>query len=430
MCAAAALGAIGCEQPAPRLEKRATDELARVAQIEAAMPGIRRLSLDRPIPASRQTAGDFRAALHRELAGAKGLEHHATALRALGLIDATTDLTRSMEDVYASQLAAYYSPQAKRFTLVTAPKDPLMFDSVVAHELAHGLQDQHFDLATFIAGTKDAPLSADEQLARKFIVEGDATFTSVVFIAYSKTHQKELTGAQVSAARRELDKLARLDGAGMGRALAQQLTSAKIDDPELRRAIDAMPGLPPAILEPVLAPYMKGAALVAAAYDRGEGWYAVDKLFADPPASTEQALHPGERFFVDRDPPRKIVLPTFDEELLESDVLGELMWSVYFRRWKHTGDAHPEQGWGGDRYGVWKAEDGTIIAGISTRWDSEADAKEFYDAYLSTLAVRYPDRAPGRGEEVRAHTWVRLVGDRVLIVDGADYNPLDAFADP
>ncbi len=363
----------------------------------------------------------------RTIAQQPHLDHHAIALRSLGLIDPTTDLALSLENAYASQAAAYYDPRTKRFSLVMASQDDLIFDSVSAHELTHGLQDQHFELTTYLQGTKDAPLNADEQIARRFVTEGDAMFTSIIYLVYAKTKEKELTGLQVTAIRRELAKFDRLDGTAMAAALKQQMASAKIEDAEIQRSLEAMPTIPPAILEPFLSPYMKGASLIAEAYERGR-WAAVDKLYTEPPRSTAEVLHPSDHLFQPRDPPRSITLPSFDAQhldLLESDVLGELMWGVYFKRWQHVGELQPEVGWNGDRFAIWRDATGKIAVLISTAWDTSYDAKDFYDAYVSTLAARYPDRKLGQGEQVRERTWVRIVDNRVLIVDGLTTNVLD-----
>jgi hypothetical protein len=402
------------------------DPLARVEQIAKVLPQLRRLSLERPIPASRQSSADFRAEVRKTLAASPHLDHHGVALQALGLLDPSTNLASALEDAYASQAAAYYSPRTKRFSLVLAPKDPTVLDTVSAHELTHGLQDQHFDLAAYL---EPKGRSADDQTARRFVVEGDATFTSVIYIIYSKTNQKELTGAQVALLKAELAKLGSLDGAGMASALEAQMVGAKIDDPEIRRSLDAMPNIPAAILEPFLSPYMKGASMVAAVYERG-GWDAVNKLYTNPPRSTKQVMHPQEHMIARYHVPRAVTVPELAPEdqfeLLETDVLGELMWGVYFQKWKHDGEAHPELGWAGDRYAVWRdKKTGEPVVLLSTVWDTRFHAKDFYDAYVSTLAARYPDRKFGKGEQVLDRIWIRTVDDRVLIVVGLETNALD-----
>ena len=249
---------------------------------------------------------------------------------------------------------------------------------------------------------------------------------------FVKTGEKELTGTQVRLITRELAKFDVMDARAMAVAITRQMATAKVADAEIQRSLDAMPSIPLAILEPLLAPYMKGASLVVAAYEDG-GWGAVDRLYTTPPRSTAEALHPREfhthdRRFAPMEPPRALELPAFDEQevdLLETDVLGELMWGVYFGRWKHTGAVHPEAGWNGDRFAVWREEDSNTVVLLATAWDTTGDAEEFFAAYRSTLDARYPDRTPRQGEQVRDRVWMRIAGNRVLIVDGLTTNVLD-----
>jgi hypothetical protein len=397
------------------------DPLARVAQIEKVLPRIRRLPLERSIPAARQSAADFRAEVKRSLAEVPQLDRHALALETLGLLDTATDLSAAMEDAYTSQAAAYYNPRTKGFFLVMAPKDASIFDAYASHELTHGLQDQHFDLTKYL----DPELGADEQLARRFVVEGDASFTSMVHMVYSKTNEVELTGTQITALRSALARFDQLDATAMALSMKAQLATANITDPDILRALDAMPKIPGAVIEPLLAPYLKGASMIATVYERGR-WDAVNKLYTDPPRSTREVLHPKEHL---GRAPRTLALaelPADEFELVESDVLGELMWGIYFRKWKHTGEPNPEVGWAGDRYAVWRDKSSNerwLL--LVTAWDTRHQAERFYEAYVSTLPERYPDRKPGTAEEVRKRIWVRLFDDRVLIITGAPENFLD-----
>ena len=59
-------------------------------------------------------------------------------------------------------------------------------------------------------------------------------------------------------------------------------------DPEQTKILDAMPDI---LKETLLFPYTSGLNMVLAAQTSG-GWPAVNAMFARPPASTEQVLHP------------------------------------------------------------------------------------------------------------------------------------------
>jgi hypothetical protein len=213
--------------------------------------------------------------------------------------------------------------------------------------------------------------------------------SSIVYMVFDKTHLSELTPEQVTAMRKKLEEIAALDPPAMVALMRQQASSSSHMDPELKKSLDAMETIPRAILVPLIDSYMKGAVLAIDAYDLG-GWRAVDALYRDPPESTEQVLHPMERLLKKRDHPRRVTLPKLEDlAMVHSDVIGELEWQVYFSLWKHVGDGHEEQNWGGDRYAVVRTRDGKLVALIATIWDTEYDAKIFFDAYVSTLTTRY-----------------------------------------
>jgi hypothetical protein len=49
-------------------------------------------------------------------------------------------------------------------------------------------------------------------------------------------------------------------------------------------------------------------------------------------------------------------------------------------------------GWAGDRYDVYEgAEPGQAMIAQISAWDTEADAREFFDAYVKRTELRYPN---------------------------------------
>ncbi|MDB4956193.1 MAG: hypothetical protein JWO36_3762 [Myxococcales bacterium] len=419
---------LGCrDHRATSKEQRAADALAHVQEIELTVAKVRGLELQHAVPAEYQSAAEFRAYVHREVSTDPDARNKATALVALGLLPPSVDLARSVEDAYATQAAAYYDTKTKKFLVVMVPATELAFDMLSAHELTHGLQDQHFGLARYL----DGKLDSDARTARRFVVEGDATLAMIMYAVFRKTKLRELSFAQIAALREQLEKMAALDTTAMAAMLKQQAAVSTIADPDLKKSIDAMDTIPRTILVPLLGSYMKGALVALTAYEHG-GWPAVDDLYQHPPESTEQVLHPKERLILSRDRPHHVRLPTFDGyELVASDVIGELQWSVYFSLWKHEGDGHEEQNWGGDRYAVLRGKDGKLMTLIATIWDTEYDATVFYDAYLSTLRARYPEGSASSDDEGARGLGFDLVRDdhRVYIVDGGDQDVMDVLVD-
>jgi len=394
--------------------------VSRISHIETELSVLRGLSFKHSIPSSTQSRADFRAWVHAELARDlsptknQGLSH---AYADLGFAPQGFDLTTTLEEALTTQVAAYYDPSSKSFRVVGGARGEEVDAIIVAHELTHALDDQYFDLETFDGGEGNRlGLSEDERTARQFVTEGEATFMMLAWKAASgEGAGKQLGPLGVAGVRMALallgaaDPLELLAAARQGRSLAE--LSA-----EDRREMDEMTRLPPLVSMPLIEPYFKGAALVSEVWGRG-GWDAVADLYQHPPASTEQILHPREKFLDRRDPPVLIRLPVarpaLGEPPVATDVLGELGMRAYFKTWEFPAADLAAAGWGGDRFWVWK-RDGRFTVLWATRWDSEADARKFLAAYLDTLEIRFSE-APIEGAGPDAWRLLRPEGDLVHV---------------
>src|SRR6185369_6651018 len=76
-------------------------------------------------------------------------------------------------------------------------------------------------------------------------------------------------------------------------------------------------------------------------------------------------------------------LPTVGWHRIESDVNGE--WTYYLILDQFLSapaeSKRAAAGWGGDRYGLYEGPNGQIFLSQLTVWDTENDAREFFDAY-------------------------------------------------
>jgi hypothetical protein len=373
-----------------------------VQELEDELASLRELPFRRPVPWSRQSRDDFRKTVRteiaRELGGAKAKLISDAALL-MGFLPGPMDLAAALEEAQATQVAAYYEPREKVFRIVTAPPragrapepaQPL----VVAHELAHALQDQHFDLVSYDGGEDNAAgLDDDQRAVRHFVVEGEATFLMLARELGRGTGRNHHLGPlAVASVRMTLTMLAAADMT----KLAAFTKAGDEDDEDARAELEALAKLPPVVVLPLVEPYFKGAFFVSEVWGRG-GWPAVSRLFTAPPQSTEQVLHPAEKFFPTPEPPidvrlaRPPALPWAAGEPALTDVQGELGWRVYFETWHHPSAAAASAGWGGDRYWVWRAPGGKrerLVALTATRWDDEAAARRFCDDYAGTLRKR------------------------------------------
>ncbi len=399
----------------PTKEVRVDKAIARVEGIEPKLAKLRHLSLDKTVPAAYQSADDFKKFVHAEIARdlppdkSKKLSE---AIFHLGFLDKPVDLATASEATVASQAAAYYDPTAKKFFMVMVPDNDMMLDTISAHELTHGLQDQHFDLKTFLS--PKTPIDDDAQTARTFITEGDATFTMLAYMVAENTGLTDVS-AIVPGMKIQLDMFANMSSKDYATSLKMQAAAMPNMDKEIQKAIDQMDQLPPAILRPMMDSYMKGSAVILAAFEKG-GWPAVDDLYKNPPDSTEQVLHPTTKLVGKREPPIKVTVPKLDGELVSSNVIGELQWDVYFTLWTPDKATKASQGWGGDRYSVVKRTDGSLLGYIATAWDTVEDAKEFAAAYEASFGKRFPVT---EGTSGRKHKVV-VDGSKVFILDGSD----------
>lgn len=390
--------------------QRAEKALARVDAIQPRLAKLRGLAFDHPVPTAYQTTDDFRAFLKRELAKelpAATSEKLSAAFFHIGLLETPVDLATAYEQTMTSQAAAYYDPAAKKFFMVMVPDSDSVLDVISAHELVHGLQDQRFDLQKLMS----PQLDDDALIARRFVVEGDATFTMFLFAAAEASKSDTVQDMILKVLRAQIEQFATMDVKAYGEMMKQQAAAFSDMDADLKKSMEAMDQLPPMIVGPLIDSYMKGALVVLTAYDQG-GWKLVDSLYETPPESSEQVLHPATKLFGKRDRPKRVTLPKLDGEELANNVLGELMWSIYFSLWVPDQASVASQGWGGDRYTVVKRADGTTVAYLATAWDTAQDAKEFAAAYEASLAKRFPNR--------ERKTKVVLDGTRVFILDGDD----------
>jgi hypothetical protein len=317
-------------------------------------------------------------------------EDWVDVLRALRLVDQGTTaepVVSSLIKLYESQVLAYYDPPSKTFYTVRglpdAVKDlPMASDldaGVAVHELTHALQDQHFAI-----GARDVALrdDADASLAYHAVIEGEAT---LVMLAY----MIEQSGGGT------LDDIISNDllTGALSAAASQQMTG----------------GGPRYFSEMLKFPYVDGLRFVIEAYRHG-GWKGLDRVYANPPRSTREILHPVDyfehRFAPETFRPKPTVIVP---RLLSVEHLGE--W-----HWRFLAGASNAEGWLADRVTI--AQNGfcepTVL--VETQWDSEEHARRFYDGYSKSL------------EDVGSIGVVN--GQSVKVAYGADRALMERFLKP
>ncbi len=380
--AAVRYGLLALALTAPACRGQEAAEPGLQAMVDSLLPRLEALSgleARAPIRVARQDRDAMRAyveaQLEEELPPAE-LEGVRAAYVAFGLIPDTLELRRLLLDLYTEQVVGYYDPDAETLYVVEGVP-PGELRPVVAHELVHALQDQYADLDSLIARER----GNDRQTAAQAAIEGHATLVMFAWLVESQT------GGAVDA--RDLPELT---------PQLEPLIEAQNEQfPVFRSA-------PRIIRETLLFPYVHGAAFVQALWREGAG---VDGAgFPAPlgerlPMSTEQVLHPAERFLEARDAPTELALAPADAgwRSLYEGTLGELETSVLLTEHLGRGAAPAAIGWDGDRYVLLESPAGARALVWYTVWDDPAAADAFAAAYRRVL-----ERRAGRHGRVEART--------------------------
>jgi hypothetical protein len=314
----------------------------------------------------------------------------------LGLLPAGSSLEQLELDLEAGQVVGFYDPVSKGLYVLSdsggvGPMQKLTF----SHEYTHALQDQNFGLDKLATDTPD---QGDRDLARTALPEGDAT------LEMSLWAQKNMSMAELLAVAGDS-----LSGAGAG---ADQLAKA------------------PAILRETLTfPYDAGLAFVQGIYSHG-GWAAVNRVYANPPASTSQILHP--QLYADGVVPMIVAVPAVPAplgsgwKLTMQDTMGELQLRIWLEGESPSSDASAAavsatSDWGGDRIGLYEGPNGAWAVVLHSAWRSAAGATAFSaaaDQRLTALGGQF--RVCGDP----THVNVVLASSETLVPEFIDCNTM------
>ena len=384
----------------------ATSRAAQTAAIVSATDAVlketselRELSVLRTVKSGAQSRSEIERMIIKNLdSDTTPAEMHATEvlLKVFGLAPPDFAYRAFLIKLLTEQVAGYYDPKAQQFYLA----DWIELDGqkpVMAHELTHALQDQHFNLKRFEKWPKG---DSDAELAAHALIEGDATLAMTFYL---RSHPM-IAFAYIRRA---------------------QETSTE----QFMQA-------PRALQQSLLFPYQEGSIWAKHVYKLG-GWSKVSEAFTKLPLSTEQILHPEK--YLSYEPPVKLTLPNFRAALgpgwkrIDNDVNGE--WGYYLVLDEYLNEATESKsaaaGWGGDRFAIYEGPTGSdVFLAQITAWDTASDAKEFFDAYLKRSQRRY-DResttfASGSTNGDARNDWkgpsgrgvMEMRGSRVVILEG------------
>jgi hypothetical protein len=307
-------------------------------------------------------------------------------LVAFDLLAPDTDLRGLRAKLLRENIAGFYDERPSRRRLYAVSEDRRLTPAnqiILAHELRHALQDQYADVGSLLS--KDVGDFDDRRMALMSLLEGDATLVMERFL------------------------LRRLS---FGGGDEQDLSAFSMPAPPV-------PGAPPVLRDQLMLPYLAGRDFALAIF-RERGWDGIKAAWLQPPASTEQVLHPDK--FLAREPPQQLELPYAPRggRLLAEGVLGELLTRTLLGE---TIGHDAAAGWGGDLYRAWDVSGRTLLVWRSS-WDTPADAAQF----SSALEARYRG-SHGAGHAVQGS----IVHDRgpwrVALRDGGSQVTLVASDD-
>lgn len=328
------------------------------AEIEKKVATLRSLQFRQRVHYREIPRSDLPAILRQKLVQQvpdKEFAADGVALTALGLLPPGIDLKKTYLSLLGEQVGAFYDQHTQElFTFSGQSLANSQNRVILAHELTHALEDQHFHLANLPLEAKG---NDDRAMAASAVVEGDATLVMNQYL------------------------LGDLSTSTIQESLASAFTT------DVRQLATA----PRYLREGLVFPYLKGQIFCQTLYDHG-GWSALSDAFRRPPASTAEILHPERYLAVPRWRPVPVMFPDTAAKggkPSADNVLGEFGVRQLLATWNNgTVDEVLAAAWLGDRYLVY-AGSGKVSYLWRSVWADAGDANRMAIAARVGLGKRY-----------------------------------------
>lgn len=383
-------------------DPRAQKLCGEAQRIAVELTKISGLKLRRPVPCdfiTKQQINDFLHKRVKEVAKPEDIRAEELTLKKFGLVPQDFDLAKTTIDLMTEQAAAFYDYDRKKL-FITDSTPAETQEPVLAHELAHAVADQHFNLGKFIKAGKK---SDDGAAARLAVMEGQATWLMSEFLARK-----------------------------MGQTLKDSPPLVAMMSTMSENAAGQYPVFDAAPLYERLTlifPYTKGMLFQNALFQR-DGVEAFAQVFRKPPISTQQILHP-EKYF-------EGVIPTEPAvprpELrgykgLVGGTLGELEHGILLEQYagKERAAALAPH-WRGSSFELQENRKAArVVLLYAVEWDTEDAARQYFTAYREILGKKWKalvvasetaDAVTGTGDDGRFE--LRRKGAIVTSVEGLD----------
>jgi hypothetical protein len=264
-------------------------------------------------------------------------------------------------------VVGYYDQESKELRVRAGQVTPYV-RTVIVHELTHALDDQRFDL------NRPQYDSADDEIGFGFVAlaEGNARHVE-------NAYRDSMSAAdQASAAAEEL----KLGAAGAGVLAKLNLSLLQLE----------------------YAPYDLGERFVDAVIAKG-GQSALDKVFTDPPTTSEQVIDPTKYFA--KEPRRTVNAPKADAEPFKTGVFGQIVLQMMLGSANTARVAETAaSGWAGDWFVAWNESNRSCLR-VDFVMDSAKDTTELRDALNKWAQSRPSAKVSNAGDAVELTTCSR-----------------------
>jgi hypothetical protein len=367
------------------------------------------LKLLTPLKKTLRSRDEIRAYVIREMDEEKRpAERYAEArsAEAFGLIPKGFDLDSFLVDLLTEQIAGLYDPKAREFYIADwIPLDDQRM--VMAHELTHALQDQHFQIESWV---KAARPNDDAELAREAVLEGSAMAAMIDYLLKG-------TG-------RTVEDLPAIDPSLFAGDMSKT--------PKLQEA-------PQFMKDALVFPYFGGLTFSSAILKAG-GWNGLSAIFAKPPVSTQQIMHPA--LYKSGKVPAPVAMPSLEKLLgsdwakLDENVMGEFGWKGIVKQFLGEARAKPlAAAWDGDRYTLYEQKQTKkLILVARLRLDSEEHAANFFKEYREALLKKHSVHESAGGsagmftfDTPEGGVFLRCAATECISVEGTSRAVFDGF---
>ena len=336
----------------PPIEGLGPDLSAQIWETVDIVEEIRGLEFDRLPSIIVLSPEEFTERVRSEVASElEDIEVDEALFKLLGLLSPDDDLAALYEELYGESVAGFYSSDDQEMVIPSSGEELSPVEVLtLLHELVHAVTDQHFGFGLRMEDLADSQLY-DPASGLVSLVEGDATVSEVLYVENLTASEKSRLWAEIMA----------------------------MEQPDL--------DIPLFMEQSLYFPYERGFEYVLNGWRKG-GWQAVNELYLDPPASTEEIYEGGPASFtqpVEMERPAGSIPEGYEE--IYDYTWGFLDILVMFEQVLGPEAAvDAATGWGGGRSLVAYDPEGEVVFVWEYAGDSPDEAEELA-RLLSDYAV-------------------------------------------